>query len=85
MKSMLQSIETHRVNNIPAVPPVILGIRGPIRVRPKLAKASRDGAAALSGELGEEFRRKFPWVELRPAYGLTESWEQRQCLHRMKR
>ncbi|CAL1374165.1 unnamed protein product [Linum trigynum] len=73
---MLQSIETHRVNNIPAVPPVILAMV-------KFATASGfdlsslrrvgTGAAPLSGELGVEFRRRFPWVELRPGYGLTES------------
>ncbi|CAN1339649.1 Probable CoA ligase CCL5 [Linum perenne] len=76
LKSMLQSIETHRVNNIPAVPPVILGmVKFADQLGFDLSSLRRvgTGAAALSGELGEEFRRKFPWVELRPGYGLTES------------
>ena len=31
------------------------------------------GAAPLSKEVAQEFRRMFPWVELRQGYGLTES------------
>ncbi|KHN00948.1 4-coumarate--CoA ligase-like 5 [Glycine soja] len=30
------------------------------------------GAAPLSKEVAQEFRRMFPWVELRQGYGLTE-------------
>ncbi|CAN1339650.1 Probable CoA ligase CCL5 [Linum perenne] len=61
---------------IPAVPPVILGmVKFADQLGFDLSSLRRvgTGAAALSGELGEEFRRKFPWVELRPGYGLTES------------
>ncbi|CAN1238579.1 Probable CoA ligase CCL5 [Linum grandiflorum] len=76
LKSMLQSIEKHRINNLPAVPPVILGmVKFADQLGFDLSSLRRvgTGAAALSGELGEEFRRRFPWVELRPGYGLTES------------
>lgn len=31
------------------------------------------GAAPLSKELGDGFRERFPWVETRQEYGLTES------------
>ncbi|CAN1238575.1 Probable CoA ligase CCL5 [Linum grandiflorum] len=61
---------------LPAVPPVILGmVKFADQLGFDLSSLRRvgTGAAALSGELGEEFRRRFPWVELRPGYGLTES------------
>lgn len=31
------------------------------------------GAAPLSKEVSDEFRERFPWIELRQGYGLTES------------
>ncbi|KVI09677.1 AMP-binding, conserved site-containing protein [Cynara cardunculus var. scolymus] len=73
-QAMLEAIHTHKVNNIPAVPPVILNL-----VKYKggydLSSLRRvgSGAAPLSKELVDAFRLKFPWVALRPGYGLTES------------
>ncbi|XP_024167799.1 4-coumarate--CoA ligase-like 5 [Rosa chinensis] len=75
-KAMLDAIQTHKVNNIPAVPPVILGlVKYASQAGCKLSSLRRvgSGAAPLSKEVVDEFRQKFPWVELRPGYGLTES------------
>ncbi|KAK6933461.1 AMP-binding enzyme, C-terminal domain, partial [Dillenia turbinata] len=74
-QGMLESIKTHRVGNLPAVPPVILGLvknPKPDNGLESLRRAG-SGAAPLSKELVDAFREKFPWVEMRPGYGLTES------------
>ncbi|CAL5209046.1 unnamed protein product [Lathyrus oleraceus] len=75
-QAMLIAIEKYKVNNIPAVPPVIHAL---------VKHASKDGcdlsslrrvgsgAAPLSKEMSQEFRKMFPWIELRTGYGLTES------------
>ncbi|XP_062087123.1 probable CoA ligase CCL5 [Humulus lupulus] len=80
LKSMLEAIQTHKVRNIPAVPPVILGLvkhagrfsAGGVGDLSSLRRVS-SGAAPLGKELIGAFRERFPWVELRPGYGLTES------------
>ncbi|KAL5569472.1 hypothetical protein UlMin_026047 [Ulmus minor] len=73
-QAMLDAIEHHKVNNIPAVPPVILGL---VKHAGKCDLSSLrrvgSGAAPLSNEMVDAFRHKFPWVEFRPGYGLTES------------
>ncbi|KAL5697354.1 hypothetical protein ACHQM5_030804 [Ranunculus cassubicifolius] len=73
-QSMLDAIKTHQVNNIPAVPPVILGLvkytsNGDLS---SLRRVS-SGAAPLSKEVSDKFREKYPWVEIRQGYGLTET------------
>ncbi|KAM1262949.1 hypothetical protein ACFX13_028678 [Malus domestica] len=74
--TMLDAIKTHKVSNIPAVPPVILGL---VKYASKAAcdlsslRRVSSGAAPLSKELIDEFRERFPWVEMRSGYGLTES------------
>ncbi|KAJ9175473.1 hypothetical protein P3X46_014024 [Hevea brasiliensis] len=76
LQAMLDSIQAHKVNNLPAVPPVILGlVKHASKLRCDLSSLRRvgSGAAPLSKELTEEFRERFPWVELRQGYGLTES------------
>lgn len=74
-QEMLEAIEKYKVNNIPAVPPVILGLVKNDGKGHDLSSLRRigSGAAPLSNEVVEAFRKKFPWVELRPGYGLTES------------
>ncbi|PWA76544.1 AMP-dependent synthetase/ligase, AMP-binding enzyme C-terminal domain protein [Artemisia annua] len=74
-KGMLEAIHTHKVNNIPAVPPVILSLVKHNGGGYDLSSLRRvgSGAAPLSKELVDRFRAKFPWVALRPGYGLTES------------
>ncbi|XP_050210360.1 probable CoA ligase CCL5 [Mercurialis annua] len=76
LEAMLDAIEVHEINNIPAVPPVILGlVKQATKLKCDLSSLRRvgSGAAPLSKELNQEFRKKFPWVELRQGYGLTES------------
>ncbi|KAL4576806.1 hypothetical protein LXL04_012906 [Taraxacum kok-saghyz] len=74
-KGMLEAIHTHKVNNIPAVPPVILSLVKHNEGGYDLSSLRRmgSGAAPLSKELVDRFRARFPWVSLRPGYGLTES------------
>ncbi|XP_076902178.1 putative CoA ligase CCL5 [Bidens hawaiensis] len=74
-KGMLEAVHTHKVNNIPAVPPIILSLVKYNEGGYDLSSLRRvgSGAAPLSKELVDRFRAKFPWVQLRPGYGLTES------------
>ncbi|KVI05000.1 AMP-binding, conserved site-containing protein [Cynara cardunculus var. scolymus] len=73
-QAMLEAIQTHKVNNIPAVPPVILGLvkydGGGYDLSSLRSVGS--GAAPLSKHLASRFRAKFPWIDLKPGYGLTE-------------
>ncbi|KAM0042610.1 putative AMP-dependent synthetase/ligase, AMP-binding, AMP-binding enzyme domain, ANL [Helianthus debilis subsp. tardiflorus] len=75
LKGMLEAIQTYKVNNIPAVPPVILSLvkynGGGYDLSSLRSVGS--GAAPLSKHLAHQFRAKFPRVELKPGYGLTES------------
>lgn len=75
LQGMLEAIHKHKVNSIPAVPPVIIGLVKHDGTGYDLSSLRRigSGAAPLSKEVTERFRKKFPWVELRPGYGLTES------------
>ncbi|KAF5729457.1 4-coumarate--CoA ligase-like 7 [Tripterygium wilfordii] len=76
LEGMLDAIEAHQVNNIPAVPPVILGlVKSASKVKRDLSSLRRvgSGAAPLSKELADSFKERFPWVQLRQGYGLTES------------
>ncbi|MCD7452238.1 hypothetical protein HAX54_016003 [Datura stramonium] len=74
-EAMLEAIQTHKISHIPAVPPVILGLvkynKGSYDLS-SLRKVS-SGAAPLSKEVVDAFRGKFPWVELKQGYGLTET------------
>ncbi|KAL2554794.1 4-coumarate--CoA ligase-like 5 [Forsythia ovata] len=74
-RNMLEAIQNYKINNIPAVPPVILGLVKYPGGTHDLSSLRRvgSGAAPLSKEVADGFREKFPWVELRPGYGLTES------------
>lgn len=73
-QAMLEAIQAHKVNNIPAVPPVILGLVKYNGGGYDLSSLRRvgSGAAPLSQHLARGFRAKFPWVDLKPGYGLTE-------------
>ncbi|KAE8670439.1 putative Filamin-A-interacting protein [Hibiscus syriacus] len=74
-QEMVKAIEVHKVNNIVAVPPVVLGLVKNCKGNSRLSTVRRigSGAAPLSKEVIEAFRSQFPWVELRQGYGLTES------------
>lgn len=74
--AMLVAIKKHKVNNIPAVPPVIHAlVKHAKKEGYDLSSLRRvgSGAAPLSKEMTQEFRKMFPWIQLRPGYGLTES------------
>ncbi|XP_073103247.1 probable CoA ligase CCL5 isoform X2 [Elaeis guineensis] len=73
---MMQAVEKHGVSNIPAVPPVVLAMTKAGKGGGWDLSALRrvgTGAAPLGADVGREFRRRYPWVELREGYGLTES------------
>jgi len=75
-QAMLDAFQAYNINNIPAVPPVIPGlVKHANKVKCDLSSLRRvgSGAAPLCKELSDEFRQRFPWVELRQGYGLTES------------
>ncbi|KAK9124099.1 hypothetical protein Sjap_013701 [Stephania japonica] len=73
-KAMLQVVERCKVNNMPGVPPLLLGLVKTENDR-NLSSLKRvgSGAAPLSKEVAAKFREKYPWVELREGYGLTET------------
>lgn len=75
LQAMVDAVQAHKVNNIPAVPPVVLGLVKHCKGNGYLSTLRRvgSGAAPLSKEVIDAFRRQFPWVELRQGYGLTES------------
>ncbi|KAG7031989.1 4-coumarate--CoA ligase-like 5 [Cucurbita argyrosperma subsp. argyrosperma] len=80
-QSMIDAIETYKVNNIPAVPPVILGlVKSSGGSDLSSLRRIGSGAAPLGKDVEEAFREKFPWVELRPGYGLTESTGAATCM-----
>ncbi|KAK1284581.1 4-coumarate--CoA ligase-like 5 [Acorus calamus] len=72
-QAALRAIERYQVTVLPAVPPVILGLVKTTGCDLSMLRQVGSGAAPLNRELAMEFRRKYPWVELRQAYGLTES------------
>ncbi|KAK1260973.1 4-coumarate--CoA ligase-like 4 [Acorus gramineus] len=72
-QAALRAIERYQVTVLPAVPPVILGLVKTTGCDLSMLRQVGSGAAPLSRELAMEFRRKYPWVELRQGYGLTES------------
>ncbi|XP_071729116.1 peroxisomal OPC-8:0-CoA ligase 1-like [Rutidosis leptorrhynchoides] len=73
-KRMLQAIQMYKVNNIPAVPPVILQLVKYNENGYDLSslKSVGSGGAPLSRHVANRFREKYPWVELKQGYGLTE-------------
>ncbi|KAI4339267.1 hypothetical protein MLD38_024226 [Melastoma candidum] len=76
LQTMIDAIQTHKVNNIAAVPPVILALvkhNGETKHELMSLRRVGSGAAPLSKELSDEFRKKFPWVGIAQGYGLTES------------
>lgn len=79
LRAMLRAVQRYRVNNIPAVPPVILAMAkdrsAGARTGYDLSSLRRvsSGAAPLGDSVAAAFRRRFPWVEIKQGYGLTEA------------
>ncbi|KAI7749155.1 hypothetical protein M8C21_028210 [Ambrosia artemisiifolia] len=75
LSSVLKALIEHEVHFAPIVPPILLGlVKHPIDE--DLAKLQlrsvMTAAAPLAPEIYEEFRRKFPQIEVQEAYGMTE-------------
>ncbi|KAJ0966648.1 hypothetical protein J5N97_023565 [Dioscorea zingiberensis] len=76
LRAALEAVERFKISNIPAVPPVLVAmLKIGAEFKHDLSSLRRmiTGAAALAPATGREFRRRFPWVEVRQGYGLTES------------
>ncbi|MFS7958995.1 putative long-chain-fatty-acid--CoA ligase [Helianthus anomalus] len=75
LSSVLKALIEHEVHFAPLVPPILLGlVKHPLDE--DLAKLQlrsvMTAAAPLAPEIYEEFRRKFPQIEVQEAYGMTE-------------
>lgn len=76
MKSMLDTITTHKIPEILLVPPILIRmVRDPIVDNYDLSSLKRfsSGAAPLSEEILAELKRKFPHTGFKQGYGMTES------------
>ncbi|KAI4997984.1 hypothetical protein ZWY2020_053326 [Hordeum vulgare] len=72
LRGMLEAAERWEVTEITAAPPVLLGIT---KERYRLKSLARVvcGGAPLPTSVAEQFRRRFPHVDLRTGYGSTEA------------
>ncbi|KAM0942039.1 putative AMP-dependent synthetase/ligase, AMP-binding, AMP-binding enzyme domain, ANL [Dioscorea sansibarensis] len=76
LRAAMEAVERFKISSIPAVPPVLVAMLkddGEIKLDLSSLRRMITGAAALAPATGREFRRRFPWVQLRQGYGLTES------------
>ncbi|XVE56252.1 hypothetical protein DITRI_Ditri03aG0223500 [Diplodiscus trichospermus] len=78
MKEMLSAIENYRVTCLPVVPPILQElVKGADQIRRKYDLSSLQhvlcGAAPLSKEVISRFLEKFPTVDIRQLYALTET------------
>jgi len=73
---MLKSIERHRINYIPVVPPiVVLLCKHPDVLKYDLSslRAMKSGAAPLSAEVVKQLSERLPNMSIGQSYGMTES------------
>ncbi|KAF9811107.1 hypothetical protein IEO21_06656 [Rhodonia placenta] len=73
---MLKSIERHRINYIPIVPPiVVLLCKHPAVNRHNLSslRAMKSGAAPLSAEVIRQLSERLPNMSIGQSYGMTET------------
>ncbi|KAH9296744.1 hypothetical protein KI387_028426 [Taxus chinensis] len=76
LAEMLKSIERYRVTTLPAAPPLLVAlIKSSIVAEYDLSslRIIGSGGAPLGKEVIDEFITRFPNVEVRQGYGLTES------------
>ncbi|XWS24575.1 hypothetical protein CRYUN_Cryun28dG0114600 [Craigia yunnanensis] len=78
MKEMLSAVEKYRVTCLPIVPPILLElVKGADQIRRKYDLSSLQfvlcGGAPLSKEVINGFLKKFPTVNIRQGYALTET------------
>ncbi|KAJ8557549.1 hypothetical protein K7X08_003174 [Anisodus acutangulus] len=72
-QAMLEAVQTHKISHIPAVPPVILGLVKHNKGGYDLSSFENTDFCHWSQQVADAFREKFPWVELKQGYGLTET------------
>ncbi|GMJ10599.1 OPC-8:0 CoA ligase1 [Hibiscus trionum] len=87
MHEMLSAIEKYRVTCLPLVPPILLKlVKDADMIRKKYDLSSLQsivcGGAPLSKDLINRFLEKFPTVEIRQGYALTESTGFGASMHR---
>ncbi|KAK8648891.1 hypothetical protein V6N13_129633 [Hibiscus sabdariffa] len=87
MNEMLSAIEKYRVTCLPLVPPILLTlVKEADRIRKKYDLSSLQsivcGGAPLGKDLIDRFLEKFPTVEIRQGYALTESTGFGASMHR---
>ncbi|KZT67099.1 acetyl-CoA synthetase-like protein [Daedalea quercina L-15889] len=73
---MLKSIERHKINYIPVVPPiVVLLCKHPDVLKYDLSSlhALKSGAAPLTAELIKQLSERFPRMSIGQSYGMTET------------
>lgn len=78
MNEMLSAVEKYRVTCLPLVPPILLAlVKGADQLRNKYDLSSLKyvicGGAPLSKEVMNRFFEKFPTLEIREGYALTET------------
>lgn len=78
MNEMLSAVEKYRVTCLPLVPPILLAlVKGADQLRNKYDLSSLKyvicGGAPLSKEVMNRFFEKFPTLEIRQGYALTET------------
>nr|AVX48616.1 acyl-CoA synthetase 5 [Tagetes erecta] len=75
LSTVLKALIEHEVTFAPIVPPILLGlVKHPILedIAKLKLRSVMTAAAPLAPEIYEEFRRKFPEVDVQEAYGMTE-------------
>ncbi|XVE56253.1 hypothetical protein DITRI_Ditri03aG0223600 [Diplodiscus trichospermus] len=78
LKEMLSAVEKYRVTCLPVVPPILQElVKGADQIRKKYDLSSLQyilcGGAPLSKEVINRFLEKFPTVDIRQGYALTET------------
>ncbi|KAG6505641.1 hypothetical protein ZIOFF_038006 [Zingiber officinale] len=74
LAAAMEAVARHGVTNIPAVPPVVTAMaKSPQNWDLSGLRRIGTGAAAMPPASARGFRRRYPWVELREGYGLTET------------
>ncbi|XP_073102356.1 4-coumarate--CoA ligase-like 4 [Elaeis guineensis] len=74
MGEMIRAIREYGATYLPLVPPILVAmLKEPTPLPLGRLRRVLSGGAPLGREVIEEFRAKYPWVEILQSYGLTES------------
>lgn len=75
LPAFLETVQKNKITTMHLVPPIILGLaKHPLVLKYNFSsvKTIMSGAAPLGAELCKEFNQRFPKVNLRQGYGMTE-------------